>query len=71
MKMLPSSNCGRRAGYFRATDECGGYFRRGRNVSYPIYAKWADAYKKRDRRWNELSVHRLWRRNQARSRPRL
>ena len=37
----------------------------GATFPYPIYAKWADAYKKADRHRHELPVDRLRRRHQA------
>ena len=44
----------------------GGYFRgRGYLPPFPIYAKWASAYKGRTRRRAELSVGRLGRRDRA------
>ena len=37
----------------------------GATFPYPIYAKWADAYKKANRHRHELPVDRLGRRHQA------
>ena len=44
-----------------ATDMSGA----GATFPYPIYAKWAEAYKAQDRRRPELPVDRLGRRHQA------
>ena len=41
----------------------------GATFPYPVYAKWADAYKKGDRQRAELPVDRLRRRHQADHRP--
>ncbi len=37
----------------------------GATFPYPVYSKWADAYKKADRHRSQLSVDRLGRRHQA------